>query len=299
MATHEEKSLSINRATSQFATNYVSLSNGERIFFRGHTKSNESPIILLHGLSQQSLYWAMVSSHLRRSIISVDLRGHGLSQGFTANADFSVDRVAHDIVDLMKCLDISRAHIVGHSWGASIALRFALIAPDSALSCVLLDGGAVNPTDLIPDIVKDVDDLRTILTPPEGPFSWSMLLAHYQEIDAFKIEDIMSAIKDSYIAVRPNEYVTKLGFIRHMRILDELMSYDHISDLENTRVATWVIFGHSGDLWDGSKSEKLPLLAKNPLMHIQNWYGCHHDLPLQRPAEVAELISTIASMTDD
>ncbi len=277
---------------------FITLDSGQKLFYRANDLV-EPPVVLLHGLTQQSRYWERVYRRLERSIIAVDLRGHGMSHEFNSSEDFSIDRVARDIVELLAALGISRAHIVGHSWGASVALEFSRIAADMTLSCVLLDGGAVNPMDLIPQVVKNRDALRSLLTPPTGPFSRSVLELHYGEIDPSSIEKIMAAVEDSYTTSRPDEYVTRLGIERHMRILDELMSYRHKDDLKDMQVPCWIILCHSGDFWDEAKAEATALFVNHPLIHTQNWYGCHHDVPLQRPYAVAELITTVASMTDD
>lgn len=278
---------------------YVSLQGKECIYYRGGLDPNETPIILLHGLSQQSRYWERVMTVVPRSVLALDLRGHGLSQEFTEFSDLSVDRVARDVIELMDALEIPKAHIVGHSWGASVALRICAIAWERTLSCVLLDGGVFNPTDLIPHYVGSTEELRHLLTPPAGPFSWQMLVNHYHEIDPLHSDRVMSAVSDSYCEQKPDEYLTKIGLARHMRILDELISYDHASDTELTRVPTWVILCLDGDYWDVAKSAVRPFLVNNAHIHVQNWYGCHHDVPLQRPTAVAELIVTVASMTDD
>ena len=48
---------------------------------------------------------------------------------------------ASDIVKILDELKISKAHVVGHSYGANIALELALQAPDRVLSALLLEPG--------------------------------------------------------------------------------------------------------------------------------------------------------------
>jgi pimeloyl-ACP methyl ester carboxylesterase len=73
----------------------------------------------------------------RFRVTAYDLRGHGYSDapptGYT-----SADH-AHDLLALMDNLEIESARIVGHSFGAVIALHAAVLAPDKIESLVLSD----------------------------------------------------------------------------------------------------------------------------------------------------------------
>lgn len=274
-----------------------SLRSGETLFYRADGESDENPIILLHGLSQQSQYWKVVQSEMSLPSIAVDLRGHGQSQGFNNQSDYSVDRVARDLLELMDHLHIPAAHVVGHSWGASIALRLAIIAPDRIFSCTLIDGGTFNPSDLVPKFVDTISALKTLLTPPSGPFSLTDLMTHYQQIDPPSGDKIMDAISATYQEIDAGLFVSKLGLDRHMLVLDSLIAYDHISDVQRIKVPTWVILCQTGDYWDSIKENIVPLLLNNPLIHVQNWYDSVHDVPLQRPTTVANLIAEIVTTT--
>lgn len=274
-----------------------SLRSGETLYYRADGESDENPIILLHGLSQQSQYWKVVQSEMTLPSIAVDLRGHGQSQGFNNQSDYSVDRIARDLLELMDHLHIPAAHVVGHSWGASIALRLAIIAPDRIFSCTLIDGGTFNPSDLVPKFVDTISALRTLLTPPSGPFSLTDLMTHYQQIDPPSGDKIMEAISATYQEIDAGLFVSKLGLDRHMLVLDSLIAYDHISDVQRIKVPTWVILCQTGDYWDSIKENIVPLLLNNPLIHVQNWYDSVHDVPLQRPTTVANLIAEIVTTT--
>jgi pimeloyl-ACP methyl ester carboxylesterase len=55
------------------------------------------------------------------------------------NGPFSFADQARDALDLLKRLDVERAHLVGHSFGGCIALEMALQRPPAVRSLVLLD----------------------------------------------------------------------------------------------------------------------------------------------------------------
>jgi len=82
-------------------------------------------VVLIHGAGQDRTIWVLQTRYLAHhgfSVLAVDLPGHGESEG---PALPSVGALSDWIVRLLDAADIARAHIVGHSMGALIALQFA------------------------------------------------------------------------------------------------------------------------------------------------------------------------------
>jgi pimeloyl-ACP methyl ester carboxylesterase len=101
---------------------------GARI--RYATYGSGSPVILLHGGLGHSGNWgyqvpALVGSG--RSAVLIDSRGHGRS---TRDArPYSYELMASDVLAVMDRLRLEKAHLVGWSDGACIALILAMNAP--------------------------------------------------------------------------------------------------------------------------------------------------------------------------
>ena len=79
-------------------------------------------VVLVHATPFDLDYWAALATHLRvdHRVIRYDLPGHGAS---TAAPMPSMDRLVRELVDLLDALDLSTAYVVGHSLGATVALR--------------------------------------------------------------------------------------------------------------------------------------------------------------------------------
>jgi pimeloyl-ACP methyl ester carboxylesterase len=98
-------------------------------------------VILIHGLTGDLSIWylcrAMGTLGHSFRVTAYDLRGHGYSDvplvGYT-----SADQ-AGDVLAIMDCLQIERAMLVGHSFGAVIALHATVLAPDRVDALVLSD----------------------------------------------------------------------------------------------------------------------------------------------------------------
>jgi pimeloyl-ACP methyl ester carboxylesterase len=89
------------------------------------------PVVMIHGLligSLASWYFTAAPTLARSHRVRVyDLRGHGRSERATTGYD--VRTMASDLAALTADLDVP-FDLVGHSWGALVALRFALDHPE-------------------------------------------------------------------------------------------------------------------------------------------------------------------------
>jgi pimeloyl-ACP methyl ester carboxylesterase len=97
------------------------------------------PVVMTHGLvigSLASWYFTVgpVLARTRR-VRMYDLRGHGRSQRMTSGYDTAT--LAADLEALTT--DLSTFDLVGHSWGALVALRFALAHPERVRRLVVVE----------------------------------------------------------------------------------------------------------------------------------------------------------------
>lgn len=98
-------------------------------------------VVLIHGLTGDLSIWllsrlmpVLAETH---HVTAYDLRGHGYSDappdGYTSSVQ------AGDLLALLDALGIDRARLVGHSFGAVIAMHAAVLAPDRVDALVLSD----------------------------------------------------------------------------------------------------------------------------------------------------------------
>lgn len=98
--------------------------------------------VMLHGLTGNQAVWHLKMVPLLRDahrITTYDLRGHGRSD--MPPTGYTTGHMAEDLLGLMEALKIDRAHLVGHSLGADVALHFALRYPDRVRRLVLVEAG--------------------------------------------------------------------------------------------------------------------------------------------------------------
>lgn len=101
------------------------------------------PVVFIHGLGMDNLssfYYTLANpvAHAGATVILYDLRGHGLSE-----RPRSGYRVSDSVADLAAVLDASGVggpvHLVGNSYGGTVALSFALTCPQRVASLVLIE----------------------------------------------------------------------------------------------------------------------------------------------------------------
>ena len=95
------------------------------------------PVFLLHGFPQTSASWAAVTPRLTEA----GLRTYAPDQlGYSPGARpdeveaYSTPNLAQVTADLMTALDVPRADVVGHDWGANVAWALAAWHPDRVRS---------------------------------------------------------------------------------------------------------------------------------------------------------------------
>lgn len=104
----------------------------------------KSTIVLIHGACCTGRNWDLVSAYLANSyhLLIPDLPGHGQSRHITP---FSVQHSSRRIAQLIcKHAVNSRAHIVGHSLGAHVAIDLAASYPE-VVNAVFVSGFEIYP----------------------------------------------------------------------------------------------------------------------------------------------------------
>lgn len=117
---------------------YVTSHNGCRIHFTDSGSGH--PLVLIHGWAMSSRVWqfqAALSARCR--VVTVDLRGHGLSEP-PPSGSLQLADMSSDLVSLFEQLNLSHAVLLGWSLGSQAVLG-AFPALRERLSGVVLVGG--------------------------------------------------------------------------------------------------------------------------------------------------------------
>lgn len=102
--------------------------------------SGEPACLLIHSLGGRLAFWESTLAELRTRYraVALDLRGHGASAP-ASFAESGLDDFVDDVLRVADGLGIDRFVLVGHSFGATVALATAVRAPKRVLALALVD----------------------------------------------------------------------------------------------------------------------------------------------------------------
>jgi len=108
------------------------------------------PVLLLHGFGGSTYCWREVMPRLaeRFEVIAIDLNGFGFTERPRDSAAYTHVGQSNLILGVMDALNVSAAHVVGHSYGGGVALTLTVNHPQRVRSLALLAAappGGSNP----------------------------------------------------------------------------------------------------------------------------------------------------------
>lgn len=142
-------------------------------------------VLMIHGVLNDHSVWILQSRYLAHhgwNVLAIDLPGHGKSGG---QAPASVPEAAEFIGHLLTAACVTRAALVGHSWGSLIALEAAARLQDRISHAALV--GTAFPMKVSPALIEtslkdpeqairmiNVFSRSTLAAPPSalGPGTW-------------------------------------------------------------------------------------------------------------------------------
>ncbi len=249
------------------------------------------PVLLLHGLASSRRFWDLVVPGLAGlRVVALDQRGHGDSE--RPGGPYDGATVVADALTALDALGLSRVVVVGHSWGASTALRLAATAPERVLAVVAVDGGLRSAR----DAGSSRDEARERLTPPRTALPPQQLRAMVSRgpLAPWWSDDVEGALLPLF-AVGPDGLArARLPFAAHMAIVDDLLDSDVGALLPDVRCPAWLVACQPGGGDDASAERNAAALDRaGGLMarpRLLRWRGALHDVPLQWPALVSGLV---------
>jgi pimeloyl-ACP methyl ester carboxylesterase len=270
-----------------------------RLHVRGWP-GGEDDVLLIHGLASSSHIWDLVAPRLVRlglHPVAYDQRGHG--QSSKPSSGYGFDRTMDDAAVVIRATGLRRPIVVGHSWGANVALELAVRRPRAVGGTVLLDGGFVTMRERF-----DWATAKRTLSPPEfGGITLDTFLqrVHRNLGRTIPVTPELDEVFRSLVRVDPQGRIRPcLSRANHLRILRALWEQDTFGLLERVRVPTLIVAARSrsgGSAASGFERDKAIAARRvrtiGPSVSFA-WIEGIHDIPLQRPEAVARRIASFA-----
>ena len=135
----------MSQSSSQDLENITATVNINGLNFPYYDLGEGPVVLLLHGFPDSKYLWRnqlLPLSNAGFRVIAPDLRGFGEAPKPKEIEAYKFSEIFKDILGLLDQLNISKAHIIGHDWGGSLAWAIAGKYPERTLSITGLTVGA-------------------------------------------------------------------------------------------------------------------------------------------------------------
>ena len=244
-------------------------------------------VLLLHGFPAGARSYAAVMHAMRGDglfLVAPDQRGYSPGARPPAVADYTIEKLAQDVLDLADALGHPRLHLVGHDWGASVAWYLAAYHPERVRSLVAV---SVPHLAAYGQALREDPDQRAraaYLKLLRSDKAERVLLDDdARRLRAFYGEGMPEADRAAYLAnfAEPGALTAALAWYRAMR--------SDLGKLPPVRVPTTY-------LWSTADAALGRFGAERCAAHVQADYrfveleGVSHWIPEEAPAALAEAI---------
>ncbi len=278
-------------ATTEPLDQFIELDTDVRLHIR-HWRGERSPFVLVHGLASNCRLWESVAHQLAargHQVVTVDQRGHGLSDKPTTGYDFAT--VAADLAALVDQLDLSHPVIGGQSWGGNVLLEFGARYPGRARGLAFIDGGFLDLQMYAPgDWATTAERLR----PPDLRGKLMVdVRRRIEEAHAVWESEQIEAVLANFSLLPDGTVRPWLALENHMQILRALWEqrpralYPRVQ--EPVLICAALGTDPQGNLL---KREQVAAAEATLRAAAVHWFeDTHHDIHLHRPTELATLLS--------
>jgi proline iminopeptidase len=152
-------------AAAPQAEGYAAVPGG-RIFWRKFGSGGKTPLLTLHGGPGSSHNYLLPLQALadERPVIFYDQLGCGRADAPEDESVYSIQRAVDEVDAVRAALGLDRVLLLGHSWGALLAVEYLCQGRGRGVDRLILSGAMAS----IPQVVAGFD--RLFATMPEG---WS------------------------------------------------------------------------------------------------------------------------------
>jgi 3-oxoadipate enol-lactonase len=234
------------------------------------------PLLLLHSLALDRQMWDGLLPTLRRhrTVVTVDLRGHGASPPST---EFTIEQMADDIAATLDAAGIEQVAVAGLSLGGAVAQAFATRHVDRTSALALIDTTAWYGSD--------------------APAQWAQRAAKARASGMRSLSEFQLArwFSDGFRRDHPQlcqgllEIFARNDLTSYEATCHALGALDLRDQVKAVRVPTLLIVGSEDPATPPRHAQDLSERIPGASLHVLQ--GARHLTPVERPDEVAGLLA--------
>lgn len=236
------------------------------------------PVVLVHPVGLDLSYWGGQIEVLRDDydVVAFDLPGHGSSPG--APADWTLDKAADVLAQVVRSTGNGSAHLVGLSVGGMISQALTLAQPDLVRSLTLIDTAATFPEEGRAGMRARAGMAR------EGGMQAVLPSTLQRWFTARTVErrpDLIDRVSKTLLADDP---------LVHAAMWDMISALDLVSQLHRISCPTLILVGEHDPSSPLAAARVLQENIAGAEMHIIS--GTSHMAPLEKPDDVNGYLET-------
>jgi pimeloyl-ACP methyl ester carboxylesterase len=230
-------------------------------------------------------------------VVALDQRGHGESEQPDIGYDFPA--VVADLARFVDAVGLSAPSVyVGHSWGASVVLHFGVQHPERCAGIALVDGGTSSPGER-----WTWEEAETRLRPPDlDGMLWTELHQRMKQNNDAYAHERSEAVGRSLFRVDAEGRITRRFHIpNHMQVVRALWEQRPAELLSQLACPVLLLPARHSTEPSEMTSAKAAAVARaveiQPKTRVRWFENTVHDVPLQRPEELADELHSLADQT--
>lgn len=247
-----------------------------------HDEGSGHPLVLLHGSGPGVTAWAnwrLVIPHMAQHfrVVAPDMLGFGYTER-PDGVDYQMKTWLKHTLDILDALEIEKAHVVGNSFGGSLAIALAIHAPERIDRLVLmgsvgLEFELTEGLDLTWGYEPSIETMRELL----DIFAFDRSLVT-DELAKLRYEaSLRPGVQEAYASMFP---APRQEGIR-------LLASDEKA-IANIKQETLIIHGLEDEVIPVSCSERLLRLIPNSQLHI--FRKCGHWTQIEHNQRFNQLV---------
>ena len=204
------------------------------------------PLVYTHLYSEYNAYGNLMSQQLSEhyKVYVINLRGAGQSDDQTEQYSYSMDDAIHDLEAVREALNIDKWTFAGHSTGGFLALKYAVMYPESLTK--IIAGGLCASGEYMnhPDSIYCTDNpnnkrMKEIFSKMRAPD-----VTREERIELSKAWIMMSLYrKDAYYDMLKRKESGRILMFKTDYFTDELKDYDIRDELQKSDVRAYIYCG--------------------------------------------------------
>jgi len=248
-------------------------------------KDSRQTLVFIHGLSGSLSAWYPHEKLFEEkyNVVTLDLRGHGLSKRYKKYSDYALNNFSEDVYAVLTELKVNSCILVSHSLGALVALELLHHHPHVVSKAIFISPAAQNDKLFWYHASHPVRELGviagfvcSIFKKPHGRTNYDL----YKDTADWSFKRTLTD-------------VSNMGRLTYLYVLNNLYAFKHNEWWQEINIP--VLFLH------GSRDTMVPLsyaraLAKEvPDAQFVVFENKNHLLPLNSVSEVSKAIEDFIS----